>query len=197
MTLFNDMLCDNIIIMKKNGEVIENVKASVQNTRIHIHRADIIIEAGDTISRLMSNGAKEKYVVINPCFHEKFYEIEAHYVLKVRKLGIDAAKESHKNITYNISGEHARINQNTIDNSSNVFLYSKDVSDRIQELRKEIKGLSSNIEKLEDALEHVNEIEAQFRSGSPKQSVVKTLLAALPPVGNIASIGSFLLSAIG
>jgi len=76
-------------------------------------------------------------------------------------------------------------------------LYSKDVSDRIQELRKEIKGLSSNIEKLEDALEHVNEIEAQFRSGSPKQSVVKTLLAALPPVGNIASIGSFLLSAIG
>lgn len=51
-------------------------------------------------------------------------------------------------------------------------------------------------EEKKDALEVVDAIQGQFESSKPSKAVIKTLISSLPHVGSIASIGSFLISAV-
>jgi hypothetical protein len=193
---FSDMLNDNVTLLKKNGDRVEGIKASVQAKNIFINRSDILIETGDLIQRNMSNGGEETYEVIDPGFHESFHGIEAHYQMTHRKLGLPEAKAAVQSITYNISGANARVNNHSTDNSVNTVNINPDVAEHISMLRQEVKRLVPDQEQ-QPALEVVDAIEGQFESNAPSKIVVKTLLGALPSAGSIASIGSFLLSALG
>lgn len=193
---FSDMLNDNVTLLKKNGDRVEGIKASVQSKKIFINRSDILIETGDLIQRKMSNGGEETYEVIDPGFHESFGSIEAHYQMAHRKLGLPEAKAAVQSITYHISGPNARVNNHSTDNSVNTVNINPDVAEHISMLRHEVKRLLPDNEQ-QPALEVVDAIEGQFESSSPSKVVVKTLLGALPSAGSIASIGSFLLSALG
>src|SRR5690554_5742652 len=113
------MLNDKVILLKKNGDRVEGIKASVQAKKIFINRSDILIETGDLIQRNMSNGGEETYEVIDPGFHESFHGIEAHYQMTHRKLGLPEAKAAVQSITYHISGPNARVNNHSTDNSLN------------------------------------------------------------------------------
>ena len=145
----------------------------------------------------MSNGAEETYEVINPGFHEKFHGIPARYQMDVRKLGVPEAKSAIHSVTYNITGNNARINQYSVDQSVNVVQLSSDVAENLEALRQEISRLIEEESRRPEALEVVDAIEHQFKSGSPKQAVVRALVQGLPAAGSIASIGSFLLSCLG
>ena len=193
---FSDMLNDNVTLLKKNGDRVEGIKASVQSKKIFINRSYILIETGDLIQRKMSNGGEETYEVIDPGFHESFGSIEAHYQVTHRKLGLPEAKAAVQSITYHISGPNARVNNHSTDNSVNTVNINPDVAEHISMLRHEVKRLLPDNEQ-QSALEVVDAIEGQFESSSPSKVVVKTLLGALPSAGGIASIGSFLLSALG
>lgn len=193
---FSSMLNDNVTLLKKNGDRVEGIKASVQSNMIFIRRSDILIETGDLIQRKMSNGGKETYEVIDPGFHERFGSIEAHYQMTHRKLGLPEAKAAVQSITYHISGPNARVNNSSTDNSVNTVNVNPDVAEHISMLRKEIGRLLPDQEQ-KPVLEVVDAIESQFESGAPSKVVVKTLLSALPSAGSIASIGSFFLSALG
>lgn len=193
---FSDILNDNVTLLKKNGDRVEGIKASVQSKKIFINRSDILIETGDLIQRKMSNGGEETYEVIDPGFHESFGSIEAHYKMTHRKLGLPEAKAAVQSITYHISGPNARVNNHSTDNSVNTVNINPDVAEHISMLRHEVKRLLPDNEQ-QPALEVVDAIEGQFESSSPSKVVVKTLLSALPSAGSIASIGSFLLSALG
>lgn len=193
---FSDMLNDNVTLLKRNGDRVEGIKASVQAKNIFINRSDILIETGDLIQRNMSNGGEETYEVIDPGFHESFHGIEAHYQMTHRKLGLPEAKAAVQSITYNISGANARVNNHSTDNSVNTVNINPDVAEHISMLRQEVKRLVPDQEQ-QPALEVVDAIEGQFESNAPSKVVVKTLLGALPSAGSIASIGSFLLSALG
>ena len=193
---FSDMLNDNVTLLKKNGDRVEGIKASVQAKKIFINRSDILIETGDLIQRNMTNGGEETYEVIDPGFHESFHGIEAHYQMTHRKLGLPEAKAAVQSITYHISGPNARVNNHSTDNSVNTVNVNPDVAEHISMLRQEVKRLLPDHEQ-KPALEVVDAIEGQFESSAPSKVVVKTLLGALPSAGSIASIGSFLLSALG
>lgn len=193
---FSDMLNDNVTLLKKNGDRVEGIKASVQAKKIFINRSDILIETGDLIQRNMSNGGEETYEVIDPGFHESFHGIEAHYQMTHRKLGLPEAKAAVQSITYHISGPNARVNNHSTDNSVNTVNINPDIAEHISMLRQEVKRLLPGQEQ-KPALEVVDAIEGQFESSAPSKVVVKTLLGALPSAGSIASIGSFLLSALG
>lgn len=193
---FSDMLNDNVTLLKKNGDRVEGIKASVQAKKIFINRSDILIETGDLIQRNMTNGGEETYEVIDPGFHESFHGIEAHYQMTHRKLGLPEAKAAVQSITYHISGPNARVNNHSTDNSVNTVNINPDVAEHISMLRQEVKRLLPDQEQ-KPALEVVDAIEGQFESSAPSKVVVKTLLGALPSAGSIASIGSFLLSALG
>jgi len=193
---FSDMLNDNVTLLKKNGDRVEGIKASVQAKRIFINRSDILIETGDLVQRNMTNGGEETYEVIDPGFHESFHGIEAHYQMTHRKLGLPEAKAAVQSITYHISGPNARVNNHSTDNSVNTVNINSDVAENISMLRQEVKRILPDQEQ-KPALEVVDAIEGQFESSAPSKVVVKTLLGALPSAGSIASIGSFLLSALG
>lgn len=193
---FSDMLNDSVTLLKKSGEKVEGIKASVQSKKIFINRSDLLIETGDLIQRNMSNGGEDTYEVIDPGFHESFHGMDAHYQMTHRKLGLPEAKAAVQNITYNISGPNARVNNNSTDNSTNIANINSDISEHISMLRQEIKRLLP-VQEQTAALEVVDAIEGQFESSSPSKVVVNTLLGALPSAGSIASIGSFLISALG
>lgn len=191
---FDDLLTDTVVLLKKNGESIEGIKASVQKQKIFIQRSDVIIESGDLIQRKMSNGAEETYKVIDPGFHERFHGIPAGYQMDVKKLGLPEAEKAVQNITYHISGPNARINQNSTDNSINIAYSNQELREHIQALRDEILRLKLAPKEQAEALEIVEAVESQTNKESPSKAVVKTLLSGLPYAGSIASIGSFIVN---
>ncbi|EGG92838.1 hypothetical protein IMCC1989_2465 [gamma proteobacterium IMCC1989] len=188
------MAKDKIKILKADGQEIDGLKASVQSGGIYLMRSDILVEPSDLIQRVMSNGGVETFRVIDPGFHEGISHIPSHYQMKVQKLGLPEAEKAIQSITYNISGANARVNNNSVDNSTNVANINSDVAEHISMLRSEIERLVKIADEKNEALELVGAIEEQFHSSSPSKPVLKTLISALPSAGSIASIGSFLLS---
>ncbi|WP_226704560.1 hypothetical protein [Microbulbifer elongatus] len=191
---FHDLLIDIVSVLKKNGDVIPSVKSSVQKNRIFIQRSDILIEAGDLIQRKMSNGAEETFRVIDPGFHEAFHGIPAGYQMDVTKLGVSEAKAEIPHITYNISGTNNRINQNSTDNSVNIANANPEIQEHIDSLRREIDRLKLPKEDTDASYEVIDAVETQFEAEKPSKAVVKALLSSLPHAGNIASIGSLIVS---
>lgn len=145
---FQQMMTDNIKVIKSDGHEIGDLKASVQSKGIYLMKSDGLIEPNDLIQRVMSNGGTETFKVIDPGFHEGLHSIPAHYQMKVQKLGIPEAEKAIRSITYNISGPNARVNNHSTDNSTNVVNLNQDVADHLIMLRQEIeKLLESNDEK--------------------------------------------------
>jgi hypothetical protein len=196
---FASLLADKVTIVKRNGDRHENIAASVQTEKIFIQRADILIESGDHISRNMSNGGQETFTVIDPGFHEEFHGIPAGYQMRVKKLGLPDATARSQQITtnnnyYDMSGENPRVNNNSVDNSTNTVNKSNALG-KIAELRQAIE-LSVSIDKRKSALEVVDAIETEFKNGTPKKSVVMALLDALPSITNIGTLISSILESL-
>lgn len=193
---FDNLMTDTITIIKQDGSTFEGVKASVQKNKIFVQSTKYLIEPRDIIQRKMSNGGEETYEVIDPGFYERFHAIPAGYQMDVRKLGLPEARSAIQNITYNVTGQNARINQNSVDQSINIVQLSPDVAENIDALRQEVNRIVRDEVDRKAAQEVVDAIEEQFKSGTPKRSVVDALIQGLPVAGSIASIGSFLLSCL-
>lgn len=193
---FQDMMNDKIKVIKTNGEEFDGLQASVQSKGIYLMRSDVLIEPNDLIQRTMSNGGVETFKVVDPGYHEGLRSTPSHYQMKVQKLGLPEAEKEIQSITYNISGPNARVNNNSVDNSTNVANINTDIAEHISMLRSEICKLVADEQEKKEALELADAIEGQFSTDSPSKSVVKTLISALPSAGSIASIGSFFLSAL-
>ncbi len=194
---FESLLRDTVSLLKKNGETHTQIKANVQKNKMTIHRSDLLIESGDLIQRKMSNGGEEIYEVIDPGYHEKGRLIPAGYQMDVKKLGLTESEKAVQSITYNISGNNARINQNSVDNSVNVVHSNQELLEYIQALREEVIRLQLGASETKEAMEIIDTVENQANSNNPSKTVVKTLLKGLPHVGNIASIVSSIVSLIG
>lgn len=184
---------DKIDILKKDGTKISDLKASVQKNRIFMNADKILVESGDLIQRHMSNGAEETYRVIDPGFYEGLGGIPANYQMEVTKLGIPEAKQAVQSITYNISGNNARVNQNSIDNSTNLVTVDPQIVEQIAALRKAIDELQLSDEQRNSSHEIIDSVEEQFKTDAPKRSVVTALLKALPSIASIAEIVAVIL----
>ncbi|MES2948633.1 MAG: hypothetical protein V4858_08825 [Pseudomonadota bacterium] len=191
---FDDLHTDKIEILKSDGTRTTGLKASVQKDKIFMNFNGVLVEPGDLVQRKMSNGAEETFRVIDPGFNEEFYEIPAGYQMDVRKLGLPEAKSAVQSITYNISGNNARVNQNSIDNSTNLVQIDGRVSQHITALRREIDESGLSAKEKADANEIVDGVDDAFQSGKPKKAVVTALLSALPHMANVASIVSGIVS---
>lgn len=191
-----DMAPDNIDIIKPDGKKFENIKAYVQG-RIIIERGDIIIESGDFIQRKMSNGGTETYEVLDPCFYECSEGFPAHYQIKYKKMGIPEKTKQIKNIIYNINGNNSKINQNSIDNSTNIVYRNPDILSLLQDLRTEICKLSLVQEEKQNALDIVHYIEMSCQTEKPSKHVISTLLNALPHIESLTTIINNIRSFLG
>ncbi|HHR0444916.1 TPA: hypothetical protein ACSXXW_000915 [Pseudomonas aeruginosa] len=192
---FSDFMTDAISVQKHTGEKLEGLKASVQTDSIFLNRSDVLIEPRDLILRSMSNGASETYEVIDPGFHEQFGGIEAHYQMKVKKLGIPEAKARIQSITYHINGNNARVNHDSVDNSTNTVTIGGGLQEHVDALRQIIATLQ-NAQERKDATDIVDAVEANLASHKPSKTVVSTLLGALPHAASISTIVSAIISAL-
>lgn len=196
---FEKLLSDTITVVKRNGGArFEGIKAAVQSEEISIMQSQPFIEPNDLILRSMSNGGEETFVVLDPGFHEGLGPIPAGYRARVRKMGVPEAQSVVQSIVYNVTGSNARINNHSVDNSTNLV---QDNSDKVAQLLAELRN-SMNAAQLppadrDEALEIIDSVESQFTSDKPKRSVVRAMLNALPHVANVATTIGALVSLAG
>jgi hypothetical protein len=115
------MYNDIVSLKKKNGEIISDIKAIVQPTKIFIDDATVPIEEGDILSRILPSGLTEEFIVEDRGFYAAFAGMDAHYQVKVRKASqIPKTNIQSQKITYNLHGTHSRVNIHSIDSSLNI-----------------------------------------------------------------------------
>ena len=102
------------------------------------------------------------------------------------------AQRTMQHITYNISGSNARVNNLSTDNSVNTVTMSSAVSNHIQAQRDDIQRAPLTADQKAEAVEVIDEVEAQVVSGKPKKGVLSALLASLPAIQSITTIGKAL-----
>lgn len=191
---FAGLMNDTVALLKKDGTKFTGLKASVQRNKIFMDAGKLLIEPEDLILRTMSNGAEETYRVIDPGFYEAFHGIPSNYQMEVQKLGVPEAKQAVQTITFNITGHNARINQNSVDNSTNVVQVDSAALRNLEALRAEISRLQISEEDRFAAIEVIDSVEEQLKSSNPKKSVVSALLNSLPHVAAITSIVATIVS---
>jgi len=182
------MMTDRVSLIKKDGEKIDNIKASVQSKKIYIMQSDILIEADDLIQRKMSNGAEETYKVIDPGFHEKLHRIPAGYQIVYKKLGLPEAKRAVQNITtyntINIHGDNQGIASSGNNNTNNNSEFNQKFTQLIQEIQNSDIGNKTKI---------IQELNEKKEDKKALQIVLGTLLTKGAEVATIyPSIVSFL-----
>jgi len=191
---FAALMTDTVSILKQNGQTFEGIRASVQSDKIFIQGTEPLIEIGDLVRRKMSNGAEETFKVLDPGFHEKFHSIPAGYQMRVAKLGLPEAAKAIQNITYNITGHNTRINQNSVDNSTNLVSVNTEAVELVAALRSEISRMNLSAEQMKDASELLDTAETQIQAGKPSKPVLAAVLNALPHAANVTAIVASILS---
>lgn len=181
-----NLLRDKVTLVKKNGQMHENIKANVQPNMISIFDETMPIEEGDRIQRKLSNGLIESYIVLDRGFHSGIGIIKSHYQCKVRKETAIPSTPPN-NVIYNVSGENPRININSVDHSMNVVNVSSDklfdelrrvIEDNIEK-KHEILNLIDEMEKNKDKKSFVNSYQKFISSMADHMSLVAPFIPAL------------------
>jgi hypothetical protein len=179
------LMQDKVDLLKQDGTRVGGLQASVQKGKIFTFAKEVI-SPNDLLIRTTSNGAEETYEVVDPVFYEQSGGIAAHYQIQVRKLGVPEAKQHVQSITYNVSGNGARVNHNSVDNSVNSITIDSDIQGNLETIRQEIEKSALPPEQRDEALEVVKELKEQFESGKPKKTIVSALVGALPSIATIS-----------
>ncbi|MCB4762162.1 MAG: hypothetical protein LGB05_08430 [Sulfurovum sp.] len=180
------MMNDNVSLIKKSGERIDNIQASVQAKKIFIDRSDILIETGDLIQRKMSNGGEDTYKVIDPGFHEKFGDIPAGYQMTHKKLGLPEAKRAIQNITVTIHGDNSGNMQVGNDNAMNISEFNQKFTQLIQEIENSSIGNKAEIiQELNKKKEDKTALQSSLGILLTRGAEVATLM---PAIGALLSI---------
>jgi hypothetical protein len=121
MNLFGQ--CNETVTVERaaDGTRHEGVSALVTNESILIPDVSVPLAQGDAILRRIPSGLVERLIVTNPGFHAKFHAIPAHYKAQYSQDG--KKPEGSPGYVLNVSGENARVNINSTDNSTNVVTY--------------------------------------------------------------------------
>lgn len=117
---FDRFLTDSVTLFKKDGTAYKNVKAAVQSKMIVIADTSLPVEVGDKITRILPSGVKETFVITDPGFHQGVGSIAGHYQARYEREGAAKPSAPRGDTTYNVSGAHARVNVDSVDQSVNI-----------------------------------------------------------------------------
>lgn len=126
----------------------------------------------------------------------KKYKSESNIQQKIET----APRYVQQNTTYNVTGPNARVNNQSVDNSTNMNVQSStELESLLAQLRNEIRSQHVEPSVIDDALDVVEVIEIQSKKEKPNKTILSSLLDGLtrllPHAGNLASIGSMILAA--
>lgn len=179
--MFKKFYTDNIIIKKPTGDVVDKIKGDIQNGKQAFFQTNQLVEPGDILLREIGEHFEE-YIIIEPGYHTAFHGIPAGYQATIeRKNKISSPSKTSITNNYNMHGHNNRINNNSIDNSSNIIQQHdsiKEIIDAISAAKLEIKTSTLNSQDIEISNKLLDLVETQINTENT--SFIQTLLSALP-----------------
>lgn len=160
-SMLSNFPTEKVKLIKKNGEVHENIEALVDRKKIFIDNATVPIEEEDTIERTLPTGSKEQFVVVDRGFYKGAHGIPDHYQIEVEKVsGYRKQLRGSITQTYNIHNESGKVNIHSTDNSVNFKLTEND-----EQLFITLKQLAYSLENNEEIVLKIDEMRAS--AGKP------------------------------
>ena len=136
-----DMMRDTVSLVKKNGQRIDNIRASVQSNKIFTFDTHHPIEEGGLYERKLPSGVVEQYLIEDAGYQSGIGGISAHYQSSVRKKTKIQATAPAQQVTYNLHGDNSRVNINSTDASTNVVNASSDeIFIQLEEAARTVQG---------------------------------------------------------
>jgi hypothetical protein len=128
---------ESVTIDRQDGTRIEDVRSLVSSNIVLIPDAKVPIAPGDAILRQLPSGLVERLIVTEPGFHQMVHGIAAHYQVRYRREG--QGTPGTVGYAIHVSGENARVNIHSTDNSTNNVLKQGSglgaVADELKKLR--------------------------------------------------------------
>ncbi|WP_290060183.1 hypothetical protein [Paraclostridium bifermentans] len=187
--MFENLLNDNVILKKINGQIYKPVHANVQSNLILIPNTSLPIEEGDKIIRILPNKLTETYIVKDRGFHNGVDTIPSHYQVKVEKENIHKEKAVSSSVN-NFYGDitNSQIQQNV--RNSNQTMNTNESYDKKNELKawlddtlkqnlSSIHLESAKLDTVENALKN---IESELEKSNSKPSIIKEGLSSIRTV---------------
>ncbi len=156
MSIFNNFNQDTISLIKRDGSIIENIKALVHSTKIITDNVSVCFDEGDTISRKLPNGKIDYYRVIDPVYTKGIYGIPDHYQIVVEKTTASPKKSS----IYINATDNAKVMVSSVDNSINVNSQDTKVFDELLKIAKTLPNNINLITTIQNMRESVNDKES-------------------------------------
>ncbi|MEH7526760.1 hypothetical protein V7149_26395, partial [Bacillus sp. JJ1503] len=166
---------DVVSLHKQNGEVVKEIKSTVQPDMIFIDDPNVPIEEGDHFIRLLPNGLTEKYLVLDRGFYDSGYGFNAHYQCEVKKVTTRELEQQNQ-IVYNVQGNNAKININSNDNSHNIVNIAPE--NLFNELRKVLVEGIQDRQHRRDIIDAVDDMEESQGQSSFIQNYQKFIALA-------------------
>ncbi|PSO29817.1 hypothetical protein [Bradyrhizobium sp. MOS002] len=162
MSIFDSLPKSDCEIVSATGQVSQT-KAAILPENIVVTDTKIPIAVGDEIRRRIPSGQDEVYEVLDPAYFESWKNIPAHYKIKYRRKGTFKHGEGG-NYTIQLSGNNARVNIRSHDQSTNVAVEG----DVFGDLTAALKGGVSNGDQLANLLSAVDQMrKSQKQPGFP------------------------------
>ena len=161
MKAFSHFPHSDLEVVSPQGEVRATGRGIFTGSKIIVFDEKLLVFAGDEIRRALPNGSDEAFTVVDPKFFDKMMGgMPAHFQIDVRRKGAFPHHQGgHYNIT--VSGENARVNIGSTDNSTNVVNNSGVFADLIHAIE---GGLTNKTQKAV-LIEAVKEMEKTKGTG--------------------------------
>lgn len=128
MAPFDRLQKSEFEVISPEGEVRGSGEGIFTGEKIVVFDESLLVFAGDEIRRRLPNGADEAFEVINPNFYGKMNSIPANFQIDIRRKGsFPRGEGGHMNIS--VSGDNARVNIGSTDNSTNTVTHGALFSD--------------------------------------------------------------------
>ncbi|MGI4976788.1 MAG: hypothetical protein ACRYG6_07580 [Janthinobacterium lividum] len=170
---------ERVTVERQDGSRYEDVPATLPGGGvIFIPDVTIPIAPGDFILRQIQSGLIERYIVENP---ELFSRMSSpHYQVKVRREGAGAPGSTGH--VFHVSGNNARVNIGSTDNSTNTVYAASD----LQKAAKELADLQQALQP-QNAVERVavgQLAAAEIAATAGDEGKFKAALAAIGPAAH-------------
>lgn len=126
---------ERVTLERPDGSSQAGLRAQIDgsNEKILLFGDQTLLSDDDVIVHMVSNGAVQRYEVLDVHYQRGDANLPAITTLRVRREGSKAAYNPSNQHVYNVSGNNARINVNSTDHSLNIAAVSVDpVFDKIR-----------------------------------------------------------------
>lgn len=146
------LLRDRVNLIRKNGDRIDDIRASVQGNKILVRDTSIQMDEGDTLTRKLQNGLEEKYLILNLNYHDR--KSTGYISIDVQKeTKIQNPKKTH--LEYNQYGNVGQLNIDSSDASQIIVITEDNI---FEQLNKTVDSTVPNANEKAKLLDQIEDL---------------------------------------